>query len=146
MRILNVVMFCSFLISCKSTQHFAKVPGEWEKQEAIFLTYTDDPNDSLTTKGVMDITNKFIEHVSKNTKIYLLINDNHNQDSLIQFFGRKNYNTSNIENYKLPAISQLGRYLILKNAFNEKKVDSSVWFQKYGPFMFEIEITISGIR
>lgn len=97
MRVLTLVICSSFLFSCNSKQQPANVPGDWEKQEAVFFTYTDDPDDSLTTKNVMDASNEFIEHVSKKIKVYLLVSDNHNPDSLMQLFEHKKYNTANIQ-------------------------------------------------
>lgn len=97
MRVLTLVICCSFLFSCNSKQQPAKVSGDWEKQEAVFFTYTDDPEDSLTTKNVLDASNDFIEVVSKKLKVYLLVSDTHDPDSLIHLFALKKYNTANIQ-------------------------------------------------
>jgi agmatine deiminase len=84
------------------------MPAEWEPQEAVFLTYTGDPNDAFTTAKVHAASNELIEQVAQSMKIYVLINDNWNKDSLLQLFNGWKYNIKNIELIPVPYLFTMG--------------------------------------
>ncbi len=132
MRIVNLSIFCFVLLSCNSARQNSTIPGDWEKQQAVFLTYTEDPDDSLTTKSVMDACNEFIEHVSKKLKVYLLISDNRDKDSLMNFFENQQYNTANIQLVPVKELFSMGVArdygpIIIKNQNGTKSLLQFDW-------------------
>lgn len=109
MRITWLIIYCFFCYN-SFAQSFSgyRLPAEWEKQEAVILTYSGDPDDLVTTEKVHRSTRSFIKAVSPHLKIYLLISVSHNKDSLLQLFRNEQSNLSNLELVAVPYLFSMG--------------------------------------
>ena len=72
------------------------MPAEWEKQKAIFVNYSGNSADSVNTEKVHRSCREIIRELSRVTTVYVLINEEYNQDSLKQLFAGKGIQTRNL--------------------------------------------------
>lgn len=105
---LLLLLFLCFIICNAQPVTSYRMPAEWEKQEAVILTYSGDPDDPVTTEKVHRSTRSFIRAVSPHLKIYLLISVSHNKDSLLQLFRNEQSNLSNLELVAVPYLFSMG--------------------------------------
>ena len=105
---LFLLFFLTLLFGCNSEKVTTGIPAEWENQEAVFLTYTADPEDLLTTKSVHDDCDEFIKYIFPRIKIFVLIDSTDNQDSLRRIFESRKYNTANIQLVPIADLFSMG--------------------------------------
>lgn len=109
MRLTFQLSFVAFsLFSCTMKLAAQQMPAEWDKQEAVILTYSGDSDDPVTTEKVHRSTRSFIKAVSPHLKIYLLISVSHNKDSLLQLFRNEQSSLSNLEMVAVPYLFSMG--------------------------------------
>lgn len=84
------------------------MPGEWENQEAVFLTYTEDPNDAETSAQVRKTCDELVGILSEKIPVYLLINDEWNTDTLRSNFIKHGFNPENIRFVKVKNLFSMG--------------------------------------
>jgi agmatine/peptidylarginine deiminase len=74
------------LTQCNTKKQDLVMPAEWESQDAVLLTYTEDPGDSLTSLAVRATCDELIKIIAARMKIYVLVNQDWNKDSLRMLF------------------------------------------------------------
>lgn len=102
-----LLLFCFIICNAQPVAPY-RMLAEWEKQEAVILTYSGDPDDPVTTEKVHRSTRSFIKAVSPHLKIYLLISVSHSKDSLLQLFRNEQSNLSNLELVAVPYLFSMG--------------------------------------
>lgn len=120
------------LAGCSTREDVWTMPAEWERQDAVLLTYTEDPNDSLTSFGVRSACDELIKVIAKRIKILVLINQDWNPDSLIQTFRQRDYNINNIEVIQVKELFSMGVArdygpLVIKNQNGQRKLLQFNW-------------------
>jgi agmatine deiminase len=127
-----ILILFGLLAECSTREDVWTMPAEWEKQDAVLLTYTEDPDDSLTSIGVRETCDELIEVIAKRMKIFVLINQDRNPDSLIQTFRSQDYNTKNIEVIQVKELFSMGVVrdygpLVIKNQNGQRKLLQFNW-------------------
>jgi agmatine deiminase len=127
-----VLFSASILFSCNPQQSGYSWPPESAKQEAVIVTYSGDPDDSVMTGKVHSVTQQLLRAVTPSLKVFLLINESDNEDSLIQVFTSKGINTRNIQFvkvYKLFSTGVARDYgpIVVKNNRGERKLLRFQW-------------------
>jgi agmatine deiminase len=131
-RVFFFLIFLGLLTQCKTKEEAMIMPAEWEKQDAVLLTYTEDPNDSLTSFGVRSTCDELIDVIAKRMKIYVLINEDWNSDSLTSIFNDRGFNTKNIELIKVNELFSMGVArdygpLVIRNQSGQRKLLKFNW-------------------
>ncbi|RYY58436.1 MAG: hypothetical protein EOO05_16450 [Chitinophagaceae bacterium] len=85
------------LSGCGRKPASLEMPADWLNQAAVFLTYTGNPDDAKTTGKVMAVCDQLIEQVAPHLRMYILVNEEWNLDSMMRVFTKKQYNISNIQ-------------------------------------------------
>lgn len=130
---LQLLLLISMLIvSCNPKVGVSSMPAEWDKQEAVFITYTGAPNDSVITPKVNVVCDELIEQVAQRMKMYVLMNNNWNKDSLLQLFNDRKYNINNIELVPVPHLFTMGVVrdygpIIIKGKDGKRKLMQFNW-------------------
>lgn len=107
-RITLASILILLLTHCTTKERGLTMPAEWERQEAILITYTEDPDDSLTSVAVRTACDDLIDVVADRMKVYVLIADYWNADSLKRSFSSRGYSTGNIELVKVKQLFSMG--------------------------------------
>jgi agmatine deiminase len=128
---LSLLLLVSFF-SCSSKNPDYSWPPESGKQEAVIVTYSGDPDDTLMTSRVHSVTQQLLKAVSPSLKVYLLTNERHNGDSLMKIFTEAGINTKNIELvkvYKLFSTGVARDYgpIVVRNIRGERKLLRFQW-------------------
>ncbi|CAG5072975.1 Agmatine deiminase [Dyadobacter sp. CECT 9623] len=76
------------------------LPAEWDKQQAVFINYSGNSDDAVTTEKVHVVCRDIIRELAAVTQVYVLINEEFRPDSLRQLFDANGIQTKNI--YLLP--------------------------------------------
>lgn len=131
-RIFFTIVIFGLLTGCSIKEDIMTMPAEWEKQDAVLLTYTEDPDDSLTSSNVRSTCDELIEVISKRMKVFVLINQNWDPDHLKQIFSDRNYNTTNIEVIQIKELFSMGVArdygpLVIKNQNGQRKLLKFNW-------------------
>lgn len=129
--VLLILFSIIFLSGCRQ-EKFTTMPAEWEKQDAVFLTYTFDPDDSLTSNAVSAVCNELIEIVARKMKVFVLIDDQWRKDSIMNIFSEKKYNIENIELVGVKDLFSMGVArdygpLVVKDQDGNKKLLQFNW-------------------
>lgn len=72
------------------------MPAEWEKQKAIFVNYSGNSNDRVTSEQVHTVCREIIKELSVVGRVYVLINEEYKLDSLQQLFTSKGIRMDNV--------------------------------------------------
>lgn len=120
------------LVSCNSQQSGYTFPSESAKQEAVIVTYSGDPDDLVMTGKVHSVTQQLLRLVTPSMKVFLLINEKDNEDSLLQLFTSNGIDTRNIQMvkvYKLFSTGVARDYgpIVVKNSRGERKLLRFQW-------------------
>ncbi|RYY53429.1 MAG: hypothetical protein EOO09_18005 [Chitinophagaceae bacterium] len=97
LKLLSILPFMLLLAGCHPRPAGLTLPAEWSRQEAVFLTYTGNPDDGSTTVRVKAACEQLIEQIAPHLKMYLLVNAEWNLDSMLRVFKSRNYYTPNIQ-------------------------------------------------
>ncbi len=73
-----------------------RMPAEWEAQKGVFVNYSGDSRDLITTEKVHIVCRDIIRELSAVTKVYVLINESFKPDSLQRLFALSNINTDSV--------------------------------------------------
>ena len=73
-----------------------RMPAEWEVQKAVFVNYSGNSEDSITTGKVHRVCRDIIRELSAVTTVYVLINEKDKKDSLQYLFASNGINTDNV--------------------------------------------------
>lgn len=84
------------LFSCKNKVETIRMPAEWEKQEAIFVNYSGNPDNLVITEKVQKVCRDIIRELSAVTKVFVLINEEYKPDSLTQVFAANGIQNKNV--------------------------------------------------
>jgi len=97
-KFLIVLSLLFALVGCKeplpSGSHI--MPAEWEMQDAVMINYSGPSEFSPMVEGVHSGTRDIIRELAAITKVYVLINEDYNKDSLSRLFHAANIDTSHI--------------------------------------------------
>ena len=92
--------FFLYSYGCIGQKDAPLLPAEWEKQQSVFINYSGNSDDAVTTEKVHIVCRDIIRELAAVTKVYVLINEEFKPDSLRQLFEANGIQTKNI--YFLP--------------------------------------------
>ncbi len=109
-----------------------RMPAEWEKQKAVFVSYSGNPNNAMLSTKVQLVCREIIRELSAVTIVYVLINEDYKQDSLTQLFSAEGIHTKNVillPVYRLFSMGVPRDYgpMIVKNKYGESKIIRFHW-------------------
>ena len=90
------LLLISSFIQCDSQVDSHRMLAEWEEQKGIFVNYAGNPNDAENSEKVHRVCREIIRELSAVTTVYVLINEEYKQDSLLQLFSNAGIHTSNV--------------------------------------------------
>lgn len=85
-----------FITGCSKNSDQLIMASEWEKQEAVLINYSGDPEHSPTTSQVHEVCINAIRELATVTKVFVLINEEFGVDSLKQVFVSRGIQTDNV--------------------------------------------------
>lgn len=137
---INMTIFkylLSFVLTITAFNGIAQVetllmPAEWEKQKAVFVNYSGNPNDAAVSEKVQGVCRDIIRELSAVTKVYVLINEEYKQDSLKQLFAGTGIQIDNVillPVYRLFSMGVPRDYgpMIVKSKDGENKIVRFHW-------------------
>jgi agmatine deiminase len=129
--VLSLALIFAALV-CHSQTDQLHMPAEWAKQKAVFVNYSGNAEDLVTTEKVQKVCRDIIRELSGVTKVYVLINEEFKPDSLIQLFKSHKINIDNIillPVYRLFSMGVPRDYgpMIVKNANGGNKIVRFHW-------------------
>lgn len=127
-----MLLFLTTVFGCHRQVTEYGMPAEWDMQKAVFVNYSGNPRDTVTSEKVHEVCRDIIRELSLVTKVYVLINEEFDQDSLQKVFKIKGIQTENVvllPIYRLFSMGVPRDYgpMITKNIYGEREIIRFHW-------------------